>query len=155
MKARKLVVVPPSTTWVEWFHAFLAGCDVIEVGTDIAPHYPVIHHDSSVVDASLFCKTPPSTADLIVNVNVTVDGDEFQSIFPAGTMTFPQGRTTPVFTTEFSDAGKVLVRGAWLTFDCIQSGGAQGVSLKIGGRSINRSQATATETGGSEYLLVL
>lgn len=118
---------------IEYFYWFLGGCEAVTAGTDVAAHWPTVHKPGRIGVVSLHCKTSP-TSDLILDIKVTADGVTWDSIFESGSVTYPAGRTTPLFISNISAEGSAIYTGQWLRVDVTQGGGAEGLSIKAAAR---------------------
>lgn len=134
---------------VEYFYAGLGGCDVVTEGTDVAPFWPHVHNPGGVFEASVSCKTTP-TSDLVFDIKVSSDGSTWSSIFTAGSITYAAGETAVKFYDDISAAGRAIKRGDRFRVDVTTAGGAEGLNIKIAARQRNAETSGLMFDGSGE-----
>lgn len=114
----------------EWVHFFLAGCEELAAGTDIAPHRPHLHNAGTIYQFTSDFKTPPTSDVEFEILRSTNAGASYTRIHQGDNPKHPANTEGPVLYTAIGDGGRALPEMTKFRIDVV-SGGGMGWALKI------------------------
>ena len=119
----------------EFVHFFLAGCEQLAAGTDIAPHRPHLHFPGTVYQFTSDFETPP-VADVEFEIlRSTNGGASYTRIHAGDRPKHPANIEGPILFTAIGDGGRALPAMTKFRVD-VYSGGGMGWALKIAAKPI-------------------
>lgn len=119
----------------EFVHFFLAGCEQLAAGTDIAPHRPHLHAAGTVYQFTSDFKTPPTSDVEFEILRSTNAGASYTRIHAGDRPKHPANTEGPVLYTAIGEGGRALPEMTKFRVD-VYSGGGMGWALKIAAKPI-------------------